>query len=549
VARRRYWIAILLAGLFAQAYSARAQEQSFRIAGTVVDALSGAPVATAEVFIFGRTNGQGIQRGTATDAQGRFGFDHVVPGKYQLSAMAKGYPRQTLQQHENFSTAIAVGMDLDSENIVFRLVPSASLEGHVIDEFSEPIRRAQVMLFRAGVTDGSESVRIQKQATTDDLGHYRFAGIPSGRYLVGVSAQPWYAQHYTVQPGAANPAGGSFALNVQQNARLDVVYPITYYYGVTDPAKASTFTLQPGERAMADFALQPVAALRLRVMAPAADFAQGLGVRISQPTLGGYEAPFPTQQFRNNQGYIDLTGIPPGPVIVNADAPVAPGSKERRSWRQGIDASRDGTVDITQVASTVPVPVAGTLKNIAGNGLPLNPGIAIRDRQSGANFLAQASADGKFEFQGGVKPGRYDVTLFSPAPFSIAGVEAMGAKVSGRSVEIGSDQPVQLTINLSTGVGMVQGVALRDGKPVGGVMILLVPQEFEDRSAEFHRDQSDSDGTFALSAVPGRYTVVAIENGWNQEWGNPAVLKTWLKSGEAVDVAPNGKYNIKVAVQ
>ena len=436
MARRRYWIAILLAGLFAQAYTARAQEQNFRIAGTVVDARSGAPVTTAEVMIAG-TNGRGMQRGAATDARGRFGFDHVVPGKYILSARAKGYPQQTLQQHENFSTAVAVGMDLDSENIVFRLVPSASLEGQVIDEFSEPIRNAQVMLFREEISDGSESVRIQKQIMTDDQGHYRFTGLPSGRYLVGVSAQPWYAQHYAAQPGAANPDGASFALNVQQNARLDVVYPITYYYGVTDPAKASTFTLQPGERAMADFALQPVSALRLRVTASVADVSQGMGVRITQPTLGGHEVPFPTQLMRNNQGYIDLTGIPPGPVIMNMDAPVAPGSKERRNWRQGVDASRNATVDISEVASTAEVRVAGTLKDISGRGLPLNPGIGMRDRQTGANFLAQASSDGKFEFQNGSQPGRYDLTLFSPAPFFMAGVEAMGAKVSGRSVEIG----------------------------------------------------------------------------------------------------------------
>lgn len=546
MARRRYWIAILLAGLFAQAYTARAQEQNFRIAGTVVDARSGAPVTTAEVMIAG-TNGRGMQRGAATDARGRFGFDHVVPGKYILSARAKGYPQQTLQQHENFSTAIAVGMDLDSENIVFRLVPSASLEGQVVDEFSEPIRRAQVMLFRQGVNDGSESVRIQKQITTDDQGRYRFTGLPSGRYLVGVSAQPWYAQHYAAQPGSANP-DGAFAFNAQQNTRLDVVYPITYYYGVTDPAKASTFTLQPGERAMADFALQPVSALRLRVTAPVADVSQGMGVRITQPTLGGHEVPFPTQLMRNNQGYIDLTGIPPGPVIVNMDAPVAPGSKERRNWRQGVDASRNATVDITEVASTAEVRVAGTLKDISGRGLPLNPGIEMRDRQTGANFLAQASSDGKFEFQNGVRPGRYDLTLFSPAPFFMAGVEAMGAKVSGRSVEIGSE-PVQLTVAVAAGTGLVQGVALRGGKPAGGVMMLLVPQEFEQGSQLFRRDQSDSDGTFTLIAVPGRYTLVAIENGWDQEWANPAVLKTWLKSGEAVDVAPSGKYNIKVAVQ
>jgi hypothetical protein len=63
------------------------------------------------------------------------------------------------------------------------------------------------------------------------------------------------------------------------------------------------------------------------------------------------------------------------------------------------------------------------------------------------------------------------------------------------------------------------------------------------------QDQSDSDGTFSLTAVPGRYTLVAVENGWDKEWASPSVMKMWLKAGEPVEVAPDGKYTIKVKVQ
>ena len=66
----------------------------------------------------------------------------------------------------------------------------------------------------------------------------------------------------------------------------------------------------------------------------------------------------------------------------------------------------------------------------------------------------------------------------------------------------------------------------------------------------FRRDQSDGDGSFSLPGViPGTYTVVAIEKGWELEWTNPAVLQKYLGSGTAVTVQPNSKQDLKVAVQ
>jgi len=64
------------------------------------------------------------------------------------------------------------------------------------------------------------------------------------------------------------------------------------------------------------------------------------------------------------------------------------------------------------------------------------------------------------------------------------------------------------------------------------------------------RDQSDSDGTFTLAgAIPGKYTVVAIENGWDLEWLNPDVIKPYLGQGTPLEVMPNGKYEVKVNLQ
>jgi hypothetical protein len=81
-------------------------------------------------------------------------------------------------------------------------------------------------------------------------------------------------------------------------------------------------------------------------------------------------------------------------------------------------------------------------------------------------------------------------------------------------------------------------------------MVVLVPQDIANNALLFRRDQSDSDGSFTLAnAVPGSYTVIAIANGWDLDWTNPAVLQPYLKRGEAVQVPADGKLQVKVKVQ
>jgi hypothetical protein len=69
-------------------------------------------------------------------------------------------------------------------------------------------------------------------------------------------------------------------------------------------------------------------------------------------------------------------------------------------------------------------------------------------------------------------------------------------------------------------------------------MMVCVPENPENNLPLFRRDQSDSDGTFTLPDVlPGRYRILAIENGWDLEWGNAAILKPRLEHADSVNVA------------
>jgi len=91
---------------------------------------------------------------------------------------------------------------------------------------------------------------------------------------------------------------------------------------------------------------------------------------------------------------------------------------------------------------------------------------------------------------------------------------------------------------------------MNSDEPVSGTMVVLAPQDIADNASLFRRDQSDSDGTFTLhDVVPGHYTAIAIQNGWDMEWASPEALRPYLAKGTSVVINGKEKLEIKVAAQ
>jgi hypothetical protein len=78
-------------------------------------------------------------------------------------------------------------------------------------------------------------------------------------------------------------------------------------------------------------------------------------------------------------------------------------------------------------------------------------------------------------------------------------------------------------------------------------MVVLVPQNPEVDRDLFRRDQSDLDGTFLLrGVVPGSYTLLAIENGWDLDWSKPGVIAVYLKRGRKIEIGRQGSRPMNV---
>jgi len=533
---------------------APAAPSAFRISGKVIDAITGQPLARASVAInpsssANTPNPPDSGRVEITDEQGSFAFDDVPAGKYVLSATHRGYIEQTYQQHENFMTAIVVGPGLESENLIFGLRPGASISGIVADESDDPVRHADVMLFHQVFAGGKRRTLQVGRASTDDEGRYHFSHLNPGAYFIAVSAQPWYAQrgvrHRAKRENQDVNEVGLQPL-IEQNQSLDVAYPVAFYSNATDLSNATPVPLHSGDMAIADFRMRPVPAAHVLVRTAAAESDQSTSVSLTQTVAENDTIYIPGQVNQVAPGLMEVSGVPQGRfnLVLNTRRGNA---MTHRS--QSVQLDNDAEVDVTQRASSVVV--SGILGVEDGSAVPQPARVRLRASATGEVWDTAVSAAGEFSFKDNpVEPGSYEIIIIEPAGFFIRSLTSASAKTSGRSLEITAAQDVNVTINASKGNGRITGVALKKEKPAQGVMIVLAPLDLKSNPALFRRDQSDSDGSFALNfVVPGPYTLMAIEDGWDLEWGDPNVLQKYVAGGESVQIAPNQKSEVSVKVQ
>lgn len=525
----------------------------FHISGTVVSSPTGEVLADTEVSI-GRAGTVDTLKSMLTEQNGHFNFDGLPAGKYWLAAERRGFSRQSFEEHQGYFTGIAAGPHLQSENLVFRLRPDASISGSITDDQNDPVREAQVMLFHAAVENGTSTMQSSEPSVTDDQGRYRFGHLVPGKYFIAVTARPWYAesqqQYVGIYPGRGPLGPDNRAQGAEAgNSVLDVAYPLTFYAGATDASSATPLNLKAGDHAAADVSLTPVPAIHLRIHAPNINLDQEhrpqVSVLLTQRLFGAAPTAVAGQTIQNDNGDFEISGIAPGQFDVTLQSY----GKDARSWTQTINASGDS--EINMIGSTPAAVVSGKIKLDDAAAPQIQAFIEFRGQTLAESFGAQVSASGDFTAtQMPVKPGNYEVSVLNVPGAVVDSITSTGAKVAGRIIEIDGKKPVELTVRLARRLGAVKGTALRNGTPLGGVMIVLVPREAEKNKSLFRRDQSDSDGTFALTDVfPGSYTLLAIERGWDLEWSDPATLSPFMKQGQPIEVLPNAELEVRVPAQ
>jgi protocatechuate 3,4-dioxygenase beta subunit len=535
----RKWIAPVLALLLAFDPAAAAAQQpdaspaavaqTWHISGRVIDARSGQAVARCAVEIHPTDNpGQSLSVETGDD--GRFDFGGVRQGKYELNAAKRGYLTQSYQEHEGFSTAIAVGPELKSDDLIFNLPPQAIFYGTVSDEAGEPIRRAQVHLYEDRDVDGIRSTHQRRTFITDDRGMYEIPNIGPGNYFLSVSAQPWYAAGMNgVRPPMQSNDGQPLV-----DPALDVAYPTTFYPDAIDSDDAVPIPVRGGERIEADMTLTAQRAMHLHVaLAPGQE--GGAHVLLERTVFGQLE-PMPMGMETSNAGGVEISGVVPGRYEVTVSH-----SDESTHFTADI---ADGATQLSAEGGVGDVTVSGKVTSV---DKIRSASISLVSSHRQRNYTVPVNDAGEFTAQ--VAPGEYQVMGQIPQMY-LASVSSPNAEVKGRLLQVKAGDAPRLEIVAGSGYGKIEGVAERAGHPASGMMILLAPEDAKDNQLLFRRDQSDSDGTFLLfNIVPGRYRLLAIDDGWELNWADPNVLAAYLKKSITVQVRAHDKLKQMVEVQ
>jgi hypothetical protein len=248
---------------------------------------------------------------------------------------------------------------------------------------------------------------------------------------------------------------------------------------------------------------------------------------------------------------VEVSGLAPGHYEIRQDDPP-----------RKVEVDLSGNLEVDTSAGAQLAAVTAAVRMSDGAPVP-EPLLLVLSSDTDANLEMQAlvvtSAPGKSVARfGSVSPGTWTVMARSgELSLGVASLQTPAGVRQAATLHL-KDHPLSLTVTLVVGKTNVTGMVRKaadpsaagpgDGKGLAGVMVVLVPQDPGANRGLFRRDQSDSDGSFSLrDAAPGKYTVVAIEDGWELEWARPEVIRRYLSKGVGVTVTEHSEKQLQLA--
>jgi hypothetical protein len=514
-----------------------ANKDDCSVAGMVVKLAGSEPLKSASVQLQ-NVDDRGRSPSTVhTDSGGHFEFKGIQAGRYRLRVMRTGFVSQQYGQRTPSAPGaiLALSPGQEMNDLLFRLIPSATISGRVENEDGEPLPWARVSALRQVYADGSRTLSMEETVPTNDRGEYRLFGLRPGRYFLAANYHP--GGHEVGQDQEAE-------FENADSGRED--YVRTFYPGVPDASKAEAIAVKAGEEIPSmDFLLRPVAVYWVRghvynLVATSSKRPRNNIVVQLQPKQSGllYNS---YSSGQNNlvkaDGTFDLRGVLPGSYILSAQWF---DDGKLRYARQSIEV---GNADVEGVQLTIGpgMTVSGHVRwegspSVAQDLFLTAEGV---DEDIPAGVHARVESDGSFTLNDAPDiPLR--VSVFGQSQDSYLKAVTYGGVDSledGFTARAGIAATLDVTLS-SRGAHVQGGVTNAEGLPAVGVWVVLVPNgKHRKRLSLYKEAQTDQHGQFLLRGIsPGDYTLFS----WNEveagAWEDPDFLKAFEDKGEKVTV-------------
>jgi Carboxypeptidase regulatory-like domain len=530
--------------------AANEKQQDCTIVGMVVAMAGSVPLKNALVTLNSVDDRSRAEVTIRSEPDGHFQFRGIVPGQYRLRVARNNYVTQEYGQR----TVTGPGSTLtlrggqEMKDLLFRLIPSATIAGRVEDEDGEPISWAHVTALRSSYSNGTRRFKPAGINSTNDLGEYRLFGLPPGRYFISA----------TYHPGAAH-GGVDEDYDYNGADTLKENYVLTYYPGTYDATKAQSITVKSGEEVPSmDFMMRPTAVyvVRGRVVNTIPN-----PKRVEHPMVfmmprgGAIESDsvtFGPNNGTKKDGTFEMPGVAPGAYTIEA---VINDGDQEHEVTQSIEVG-DADVDGVQLVISKGFSVVG---HVRWDGTPghVEDNLYLMGRMDGQSAMAGGYArvdrDGSFTWnQLSDSAMRIRVEgLDNSGYVKAADYGGVDVLEQGFTPRAGSNATLEFT--LSAQGAQVEGtVTDENGLPVVGVWVVLVPDaKHRDRHDLYRTERTDQHGVFKIKQVaPGDYALYSWDEVEDGAWEDPDFMRPFeeKKQGEKVTVQERDDKSFNITV-
>ncbi len=528
----------LAMGAFAQT-SPPAAESGF-IAGVVLNAAENSPLRRAIVTL-STVEPQPQDAVAWSDANGRFSFGYLPPGRYQLRVTKDRYQSAAYNSAGNPNRpqeTIQLAAGESRSGLIFHLKLMGSISGAVLDDDGDPLPGIQVMVMQPEFRRGKRKLMAEAMAMTDSTGHYHLSGLAGGQYAVAVNSMNRPAVKIRPEATAGEP---------QQQYSYGA-----HYYPAADRAEAATLvTVQPGQEISSiDFRLSARLAVAIEgkiVVPPSAVSVKNVFLNVASEgsirMMGTSGVSPPDYHFVGVQ-------LPPGSYILLAQASI-----DGRLYRgvQAVEVGPQGLHDIAlpiepsiDLIGSVSIEGPDAGKN-AATFVSLAPGDDIPGL--GQPLRANVNKDGSFKIAG-VPAGIWDINV-SPIPPSgyIKSMQLGDQDVLTEDMTIRSSTTEPLKIVLGTRAAKLEGDVFQGDQPTRAVVLLAPEAKFRHMTGFYRTVTTDEKGHFEINrARPGEYRLFAFEDLDQQSIQDPDFLKPFERFGVPVTLreGPNDPQKVSL---
>jgi hypothetical protein len=536
-------LCVVGASLFAQSSSRGV------IAGTVIEAGSDDPVRKAVVT----ATWHGTPRSwatTRTDGSGRFVFEGLPAGKYDLLATKAGlgtaiYGADSVRE---IGDVVSLGDGETRANLKLRFLRSGAISGRVVDPDGDPVPNANVILLRTARNLGERILTNYQVVNTNDRGEYRMTAVDPGefylrcmpnmqRFMGAALPNTLVASQYF---GGARDSKEAAPLNIRGGDNLT---GMDFHLVAERPAAiAGRVTGVPQLDPPADPTIASVMQAR-NVRRTVRGGGNSIMVEVSpadnaQMGMGGQGGSVQPPDYR-----FQMPDFQPGRYRVQATVR----AKDKTYYASEMIDAHEGTNEIA-LAMVPAVEIKGHLK-VEGPGShpPESFTITLFAPPSGGrviNYSSPVKKDGSFAIQD-VPPGEWIMSINQSGVFEKSVL--LGDKdFLYKHLEIPSGLDAPLNIVLSSNTATIRGEIDAGGADAKRAGILLAPVgKWHSLARFYYNSVSDDNGKFKFNAVaPGKYKIFAVEKVAVGSFQSPEAADLLDALGEELEVTEGAKIEL-----